>query len=166
MDISKLSRFNYKNIFQKIIHNEILKLNILNFKIDNKNNNFKIWKDNHNEQLYDTISYFIIVKVTKSNVICNILSTDGKVLINITSGKLGLKGPNKSKKFSIISMLKDIIYNYDFIKNQPIAVKFEGLKYNNKLILKKFNEKFILKAVVYENRIPHNGCRPRKLKRK
>ena len=66
----------------------------------------------------------------------------------------------------MITILKKLIYNYPFLKNKPIAVKLKGLKYNNKLILKKFNEKFLLKAIMYQNSIPHNGCRPRKIKRK
>lgn len=130
----------------------------------NNYDGFEIWCQQ--DGLCDLISHYITIKTTRSNIICNIQSIDGKVIIHLTSGKLGLKGNNKTKKFSMISILKEVLYNYDFLKNQPIALKLEGLKYNNKLILKKFNEKFLLKAIIYENTIPHNGCRPRKIKRK
>ena len=66
----------------------------------------------------------------------------------------------------MISILKKIIYGYPLLKNKPIAIKLKGLKYNNKLILKKFSENCLLKAIIYENSIPHNGCRPKKIRRK
>jgi len=140
------------------------------FKNASNYNTLKMnWTSNRSYNLnkfYDIISYFIIINVSRSNIITNIVSVSGDVIVHLTSGKVGFKGPNKSKKFSMITILKKIIYNYSFLKNKPVAVKLKGLKYNNKLILKKFHEKFLLKAVLYENRIPHNGCRPRKIKRK
>ena len=158
MNISKFSKFKYRNFFQNINCKRLITPYL------DSNNNFSIWYKK--KELYDLISYYINVKITKSNIICNVLSISGRVIIHITSGKLGLKGKEKSKKFSMISIIKEILYNYDFLKNQPVALKLKGLKYNNKLILKKFNEKFILKALIYENTLPYNGCRPKKFKRK
>ena len=159
MNISKFSEFRYRNFLQNIICKKL----ITPYLSDNTHS-FSIWYKNN--ELYDLISYYINIKITKSNIICNVLSISGKVIIHITSGKLGLKGKEKSKKFSMISIIKEILYNYDFLKNQPVALRLKGLKYNNKLILKKFNEKFILKALIYENTLPYNGCRPKKIKRK
>ena len=173
MHISKFSEFKYKRIFQNKNHIKLLDANAFRHNYLNEVNickHIKIdWtKDElpNVNNIYELVSYFIIVVVSRSNIMCNIMSVDGKVIVHLTSGKVGLKGPNKSKKFSMVTLLKKIMYNYDFLRNNPVVVKLKGLKYNNKLILKKFSEKFLLKAVIYENTIPHNGCRPRKIKRK
>jgi len=173
MYISKFSEIKYKSIFQNKTHIELLNASSFKFNYFNKEKIYKHikidWTSNKSSKInniYELVSYFIIVVVTRSNIMCNIMSVDGKVLVHLTSGKVGLKGPNKSKKFSMVTLLKKIMYNYDFLRNKPVIVKLKGLKYNNKLILKKFSEKFLLKAVIYENTIPHNGCRPKKIKRR
>ena len=88
------------------------------------------------------------------------------LLVNNTTGKLGFKGKHKNKKFSMLSLLKNIYYNYNFLKNQPIILKLKGFKYYNKLIIKKLKEKFFIKLLIYDKSTPHNGCRPKKKRRK
>ena len=122
----------------------------------------------NNDNPYDEtiISYILTIINSRKNIVCNITSTEGKIISNITSGKMGFKGSFKSKKFSMISILKKISYGYKFLKKKPILLKLKGLKYNNKLVIKKLTEILIIKSIINENNIPHNGCRPRKLKRK
>jgi ribosomal protein S11 len=173
MLISKFSEFKYKAFFQNITHAKLLEKHDFKdviLKNPKYHNNLNIiWLNDETskmKELYDLVNYFISISVSRSNIVANVMSVNGEVLVNLTSGKVGLRGPNKAKRFSMITILKKLIYNYPFLKNKPIAVKLKGLKYNNKLILKKFNEKFLLKAIMYQNSIPHNGCRPRKIKRK
>ena len=171
MLIHKFSNIKYKNALQNLTHINLLKrfndskIYKLKFNDSLKSDWLNDKKFNTNE-MCDIISYIIIINSSKSNIMASIISIKGEVLVHLTSGKVGLKGASKTKKFSMISILKKIIYSYPLLKNKPIAIKLKGLKYNNKLILKKFSENYLLKAIIYENSIPHNGCRPKKIKRK
>lgn len=112
------------------------------------------------------ITYILTIHMSKSNIVLNVKNKEGEVLIYNTSGKLGFRGSQKTKKFSLISMLKNLLYKFNFLKNKSIVLRFKGFKYNQKLIIKKIKEKFDIKSIIYDNLIPHNGCRPKKLRRK
>lgn len=117
-------------------------------------------------QIYKIISYVVSINVSRRNIIFNAQTPKGSVIINTSSGKLGFSGAQKNKKFSLITMLKTIIYNYNFLNNKPVLLKLKGFKYYNKLIIQKLKTKLKIKLIVFDNSIPHNGCRPRKIKRK
>lgn len=114
------------------------------------------------KKIYKIVSYIVSLKISKNNIIFNISDIKGFLLVNNTTGKLGFKGKHKNKKFSMLSLLKSIYYNYNFLKNQPIILKLKGFKYYNKLIIKKLKEKFFIKLLIYDKSTPHNGCRPKK----
>ena len=171
MLLTKLKDNKYKNIiinikYKKNIFHILykhLKFKALTPKIiynNTKNFNYYIKK------LYKIVSYVVSLKVNKNNIIFNISDIKGFLLVNNTTGKLGFKGKHKNKKFSMLSLLKSIYYNYNFLKNQPIILKLKGFKYYNKLIIKKLKEKFFIKLLIYDKSTPHNGCRPKKLRRK
>lgn len=175
MIITKINDSKYRNIISTIIYKKnILNKLYKNFIVKSNSKNIKprvIFYTNsiskHDvERLYPIISYIISIKITKSNIIINVLNTKGVVLDNITSGKLGFKGSQKNKKFAMLSLLKNIYYKYDFLKHQPVILKLKGFKYFNKIIIKKFREKFKIKMFIYEHSISHNGCRPKKKERK
>ena len=142
----------YKKCVDKINYNlfENKKLKIKNYNIKNET----------------IISYIITINVSNRNIICNIVSNSGKIIFNVTSGKIGIKGRLKSKKFALISILKKLFYGCKFLKNKKTLVKLKGFKYNNKLIIKKLKEFLVIATITYESVVPHNGCRPKKFKRK
>ena len=171
MLIHKFSNIKYKNTLQNLTHVNLLKKfdGSVSDKLKSSHSLRSHWlesKDFNKDEMCDIISYIVVINSSKSNIMASIISIKGKVLVHLTSGKVGLKGASKTKKFAMITILKKIIYSYPLLKNKPVAIKLKGLKYNNKLILKKFSENFLLKAIIYENSIPHNGCRPRKIRRK
>ena len=173
MIITKVNDSKYKNLVSNIIYKKktLNKLyNYLRFEDNSINQEIKINFCNNNslklyvEKIYKIVTYIISMQVTKSNIILNIQNMKGSVLINTTAGKLGFKGSQKNKKFSLLSLLKNINYNYNFLNNQPVILKLKGFKYYNRLIIKKFKEKFKIKMLIYNNSIPQNGCRPKKKK--
>lgn len=128
--------------------------------------NKKLKIKNYSRENETVISYIITINVSKRNIICNILSNNGKIILNMTSGKIGIRGRLKSKKFAMISILKKLFYGCKFLKNKKALIKLKGFKYNNKLIVKKLKEFLVITSIIYENAVPHNGCRPKKFKRK
>lgn len=117
-------------------------------------------------KLQTLITYIVSIHVTKKNIRFNVKTPKGLILINVSSGNLGFRGSQKNKKISILSLLKLINYNYNFLNNQPVLLQLKGFKYFNKLIIKKLKSKFEIKLLHINKSNPHNGCRPRKIKRR
>ena len=159
--------YNYKNFtfnINKRYLNKVIKEEWLLNNVTNSGSIFHEKRLNMSDSL--VISYIITVRTTKSNIILNVTDKKGNILIHNTSGKAGFKGNQKNKKFPIVAMLKNIIYGNEFLYGKPAILKFEGFKRYQKFIVGKLKEKFVIKCIVYDNLIPHNGCRPRKMKRK
>ena len=79
---------------------------------------------------------------------------------------MGFKGSQKTKKFALISILKLIVRTFHLYTRKSVSVQFKGLKRYQRLIIKKLKEKFFINSVKHIYLHPHNGCRPRKIRRK
>nr|YP_010241695.1 ribosomal protein S11 [Rhizosolenia setigera]QTI82383.1 ribosomal protein S11 [Rhizosolenia setigera]WAQ69946.1 ribosomal protein S11 [Rhizosolenia setigera]WAQ69982.1 ribosomal protein S11 [Rhizosolenia setigera]WAQ70018.1 ribosomal protein S11 [Rhizosolenia setigera]WAQ70054.1 ribosomal protein S11 [Rhizosolenia setigera] len=111
------------------------------------------------------IEYKIIIHLANKNVIFIITDKNSKIINYITSGLLGYKGFQKRSKDAVIILLKKIFFFFNYINNKNTSIYIKGLKYNRKLIIKKLKKKFIVKSLIYNDILPHNGCRPKKKKR-
>lgn len=147
------SKFNYKINENKLSLTKI----ITGDKYHIENNNF-------NKK--SLIKYMLNINLSNSNSIFSVTDKNGNFKAHYTSGLLGYKGSQKNKKYTIINILKNLIYNFKFLKKESVIVKYKGIRRHNKLITKKLKEYLIIKAISYDNVMPHNGCRPRKKKRK
>ena len=147
--------------------------NKLNYKINEKKlslieiiTNKKSYNKAPNVNKKSLIKYILNINLSNSNSIFSVTDKNGNFKANYTAGLLGYKGSQKNKKYTIINILKNIIYNFKFLKKKSIIIKYKGIKRHQKLITKKLKEYLIIKAISYNNVIPHNGCRPRKKQRK
>jgi len=156
----KKSRLETTFYIKKLQNNNILKINFkyINDSISNLSN--------ADTKIKPLISYIINVNLSKSNTIISILDKGGNLKGYYTSGILGFKGSQKTKKYTIITMLKNFLYNFNFINNKSVLVNFKGVTKDQNLFIKKLKEKVSIKAINYDNLLPHNGCRPKKIKRK
>lgn len=111
------------------------------------------------------ISYIININVSNSNTIISINDKNGKLKGYLTSGILGFKGSQKTKKYTLISILKNFNYKFNFLNNKSVLINFKGITKDQKLFIKKLKEKVSIKAIIYTNLLPHNGCRPKKMKK-
>jgi len=174
MIVAKLVSKKYKNLiiqeqYKKKFNKKLLTPNTAYYLQKNT-----VIKVNYNKNLmysYPTklqtlITYIVSIHITKKNIRFNVKTPKGLILINVSSGSLGFKGSQKNKKISLLSMLKLINYNYNFLNNQPVLLQLKGFKYYNKLIIKKLKNKFEIKLLYIKKSNPHNGCRPRKIKRR
>ena len=164
-----ITRLAYESNYRNYpINNKIAKLNqaTKEKKLTVRYKNRPDYTGRSYENIPSLITYVLTIHMSKSNIMLNVTNKEGSILIHSTSGKQGIKGSQKTKKFSLISILKDLLYKFNFLKNKSIVLKFKGFKYNQKLIIKKLKEKFHIKSIIYENLVPHNGCRPKKIRRK
>ena len=108
------------------------------------------------------ISYIIIVNVSKRNSSILITDRTGKKKSFYTSNNLGF---TKTQKHTMIAMLRKMVYNYKYLNNKNSIVIFKGLRRYHKLIIAKLKKKLNVKAIIYNKSLPHNGCRPKKIRR-
>lgn len=136
-------------------------------------NNFKLYSKllntykNSNNNLNKLINYILIINMSPTNTLVNLTDPQGKLLISLSAGQLGLKGKQKRKQPSVlILLLKELLIKTRFIKNQAITLHFKNTKsYHESLVISMLSEKFFIQLVKSYNLLPHNGCRPKKLKR-
>ena len=122
--------------------------------------------DENTRKTKPLISYIININISNSNTIISIVDKNGEMKGYYTSGTLGFKGSQKTKKYTIITLLKNFIYNFNFLNNKSVLINFKGITKDQKLFVKKLKEKVSIRAINYNNLLPHNGCRPKKIRRK
>ncbi|MBC8298084.1 MAG: 30S ribosomal protein S11 [Pelagibacterales bacterium] len=146
------------NYFKNNIDKNILSVKTIH-KLINESNKFKISKTY-------LLSNIINIKITNTNIIFALSNNKNKIIKKLSSGDLGFKGSQKTKKFALISILKTFVRTLNLYNNKPVSIHFKGIKRYQKLVIKKLKEKFFIYAVKHNNINPHNGCRPKKIKRK
>ena len=168
-------------INKNLVHSKLTKLNYLKsllkkFKIQLKH--LKVFKNvreitNDNTFLINKsmrpINYILGIKIYKTNIIIYISDIKGNIKFFYTAGSLNLKKNQKRKKVVVLTkLLKVLLLNISFITKKDLIALYlrnfnEGLvKVVYSFLIKHYN----LEIVQVNNNQPHNGCRPRKLKRK
>jgi ribosomal protein S11 len=127
-----------------------------------KNPEKKFKLNNVNIKNYNLISYIIKITLLKSNIYINVTNIKGKILIACSSGKIKLKGSQKTKRLAYNRIIKFTKFKIRKLKNKIFAIHFMGIKSNRKKLLKSFKKYFYIKSIKYYNLIAHNGCRLKK----
>lgn len=169
----------YKKVFF-ILYNLILKL-FFNFFISSiineiklKMHIFKYFKSNplYHISYFDfinnkiSINYILKFVIYKKNIMLHLTDIKGTTLLYINSGLLNILKNQKINKHTILKTLSIVLENVHFSKNSQIALHFNSnLKNFNKLIIKYLKSTYKINVIKLFNLTPHNGCRPKKLKR-
>ena len=113
------------------------------------------------------INFIIKINATKTNTFLNITDNKGNLELSFSSGKLGLKKRQKtSQPNALIQLLKKVFLKAKFLNNKTVGLQFRNIKpFHELLILKMLKDKIFIKSLRSYNLYPHNGCRPKKLKR-
>jgi len=160
-----LQKLFFKIIFLKKTNNyRLLRHELNKYKVLEKN---LIDATKNNINVTKLISYVLIINMSLTNTVINLTDTTGKLLITLSAGNLNLKGKQKRKQPSVLIMLlKELLIKTQFVKNKTIAVHFKNTKeYHESLVISMLSEKFFIQFIKSYNLLPHNGCRPKKLKR-
>ena len=105
--------------------------------------------------------------ISQTNTLVTLSNTEGKLLISLSSGCLNLKKRQKKlQPLALISLLKSLILIADFNSKESVTVHFKNVKsYYESLVINLLKDVIFIKSIKSYNLQPHNGCRPRKLKK-
>ena len=153
------------NFLKKKLKNKIEFLNLLKENKRTKNLSLTLKK---NRILENSLKYIIGVSLSNTNTNFYITDIKGNIKYFSSAGFLNLNGNQKIRKPAVlIKLLRLIISKTKFIGNASIALHLKNFtEFYVYLILTLIKKYFVVKHVRVYNNKPHNGCRPRKLKRK
>ena len=110
-----------------------------------------------------------IVSVNSSvnNTILTLTDLKGRVVLVRSCGCLGFKGKKKrTTKFAIKSTIFAIITKIKELKWYKVILSLKGFSKGRYYIYESFQKSELTVTLISENTsIPHNGCRPKKLRR-
>jgi len=160
----------YKNLSEKVKNDIKLLKKIKEYHLIKNLQNI-IVKKSFKSSYYKSnffIKYVLGVIVTKTNTIIYLTDIKGRIKYFITSGILKIN--EKQNKAIVISKLFRflLLKNMHLQKTNEIVLHFKNLNQRLALIVFSFVSKYfqnILAVKIYNNQ-PHNGCRPKKIKRK
>ena len=92
---------------------------------------------------------------------------NGKPLISLSGGSINLKKRQKKlQPLALINLLKSLILIANFTQDKSIAIHFKNVKsYYESLVIDLLKKIIFIKSIKSSNLQPHNGCRPKKLKK-
>ena len=108
----------------------------------------------------------VYIQATYNNTIISASDPNGNILAWSSAGKLGFKGPKKATPYAASIIVKDLaekLKNYGF-KSADIFVK--GVGAGRESAIRALNANNISVTSIKDlTPIPHNGCRPPKIRR-
>lgn len=113
------------------------------------------------------IKYIINVHLSLTNSYVSVTDVKGAVIISLSGGAVGLqKRQKKIQPIALITIFKELFLKTRFLKGQCVAIHFKNVRpHFEKLIIKTLKSKVLISVIRSYNLHPHNGCRPKKLKR-
>lgn len=134
--------------------------------IKNKNRYLTLLLDSFSNEQHIIINYLFRIKIFNNNIMLNITNNTGNTLIYTTSGILNYKGSHKTNKHLILKIINNVLKSVHFFKNHSIGLHFNGnVKKFNQVIITLLKTHYKIHFIKTYNLTPHNGCRPKKLKR-
>ena len=154
------------NAYIKKIDSKVFFLNQINEKKKIKNLNL-ISKNNFFNKPKNLIKYIISINLLEKNTFVNVTDIKGKLKFFRSAGFVELKGKRKIKQpLALNSLINSLKSDAKFLYNEPIALHLTNVNFfSYNYVLSKLEEKFFITYIRVFNLIPHNGCRPRKIKR-
>jgi small subunit ribosomal protein S11 len=115
----------------------------------------------------NVISYIININLSPTNTIISVTDIKGNPKISLSAGLINLtKRQKKTQPMALINIFKILLLKARFLKDNPIALHFKNTKpYYESLIIRVLKDKLYIKSIQSYNLSPHNGCRPKKIKR-
>ena len=113
------------------------------------------------------VSYIVHINLTSTNTLVSVTDIKGNVKLFYSSGQVNLKGKQKTKQpAALINILKRLLLKAKFMQNEPLAIHFKNTRsHYEAFIVRMLKTKFFIKTIRSYNMQPHNGCRPKKIKR-
>lgn len=106
------------------------------------------------------------IQATYNNTIVSFTDVNGNVLAQSSAGKCGFKGPKKSTPYAAGIIVQDAAARVRDIGLKDVEVYVKGIGSGREGAIRALNAQgFNMVAIRDITPIPHNGCRPKKLRR-
>ncbi|PIP17690.1 MAG: 30S ribosomal protein S11 [Parcubacteria group bacterium CG_4_10_14_0_8_um_filter_35_7] len=106
------------------------------------------------------------IQATYNNTIVTITDQNGNVLAWSSAGKVGFKGPKKSTPFAAGVAVKDLIEKVKGRGLKEVNVFVKGVGSGREAAIRALNANGLTVLLIKDvTPIPHNGCRPSKIRR-
>ncbi len=115
----------------------------------------------------NNVSYIINITLTSTNTLVTVTDIKGNVLISTSSGAMRLtKFQKRVQPNALLNIFKMVLKNSKFLKGSVVAMHFNNVKrFHELFFLSTLKEFFMIKSFQSDNLFPHNGCRPKKIKK-
>jgi ribosomal protein S11 len=115
----------------------------------------------------ELINYVIHVNLSLTNTYVSVTDVKGRLLISLSAGAVGLKKRQKrTQPLAVVSVFKELFLKTKNLDKKKVSIHFHNVKfYYESLVIKLLKPRVFIKTVRSYNLHPHNGCRPKKLKR-
>lgn len=163
----KASNANIKQLsfLKEQLVNKIKFLNILKQNKETKSLSLVLKK---NQVLETPLKYIVGVSLSNTNSIIYVTDIKGKIKFFLSAGFLGLNGRQKIKKPAVlVKLLRSLIVKRQLKRKSCVALHLKNFnKFYTSIVLSLLKKHLKIGFVRVFNNKPHNGCRPKKLKRK
>ena len=113
------------------------------------------------------ISCIIKVNMTKTNTFLNVTNSKGDLKLSLSLGKLKLKKRQRATQpNTLVQLFKKMFLKARFLEGKTVGLQFQNVRpFNELFVIKTLKNKVFIKSLRSYNLYPHNGCRPKKLRR-
>ncbi len=105
------------------------------------------------------------VQATYNNTIVSLTDDAGNVLSWGSAGAMGFKGAKKATPFAASKVIEAIVERVKKVGLQDVAVFVKGIGSGRESAVRSLATNFNLTSITDVTPIPHNGCRPPKVRR-
>jgi len=164
-NLNMIKRLKTKQLILKKKRNNDKNLTILN------NNNYycveNFFLDYSNLKLNKQIQYIFIINLNFSNIFINIINNFSEQICSFSLGYAKFKSLDKiTKKYTLLQVIKNLIIKYTTKqKNIALHIRSNNFIYT-RLIINFLKNYYYVHIIKFYNFLPHNGCRPKKKRRK
>ena len=161
-----------KILDKKLNINKNLTDSLKSFYLLKKHNKLKYIYNIKNLQCFKNtkqspVNYILTLSISQTNTLVNLSNTKGKPFVSLSGGNINLKKRQKKlQPLALINLLKSLILLTDFKQNESITIHFKNIKpYYESLVINLLKKIIFIKSIKSSNLQPHNGCRPKKIKK-
>jgi ribosomal protein S11 len=149
---------------------KLKRASVISIKASKNKANIKSKKGEQNTQKIlnkSLINYIVNVNLSPTNTLVNVTDVAGNPKASFSGGLVNLTKKQKKKQpGALINIFRILLSKARFLKNKPIALHFRNAKkFHVFFLLKALKNKLFIKSVRILDFLPHNGCRPKKIRR-
>lgn len=125
---------------------------------------------NKNERLFESnVSFILSLSFSKSNTNMAFLTSSGTLLFSTTSGLLNFKGNQKTNRQRVLKQMLtelNITLKKAQLEKVPICLQLTKVGTFQSQVVNLTKRFFLISSIKTFNRVPYNGCRKKKIRRK